>query len=125
VCASCHKFIDDVGFGFERYDGVGDYRPMEAGRPVDASGVLLGLEAWTPNHREVRRAVQLGALLAGSPNAQACMARQLFRYARGGESGDRGRLRHQAPADRLRPVGPEIRQLLLEVIKQKSFASRN
>jgi hypothetical protein len=40
ACAACHDRIDPLGFGLENYDAVGRWRETDAGRPVDASGVL-------------------------------------------------------------------------------------
>lgn len=40
ACASCHNFIDPVGFAFEHYDAVGRWRLREEGHPVDASAGL-------------------------------------------------------------------------------------
>ncbi len=40
ACAACHDRIDPLGFGLENYDAVGRWRQTDAGRPVDASGVL-------------------------------------------------------------------------------------
>ena len=40
VCASCHDFMDPVGFSFENFDAVGRWRTMEEGQPVDATGGL-------------------------------------------------------------------------------------
>ncbi len=33
-CAGCHSVIDGIGFGFERYDGVGRYREVEQANPA-------------------------------------------------------------------------------------------
>jgi hypothetical protein len=41
-CAGCHAKIDPLGFGFENFDAIGRWRDLEAGAPVDASGVLPG-----------------------------------------------------------------------------------
>ena len=41
-CASCHRQMDTLGFGFENYDGVGRWREREGPFPVDASGELPG-----------------------------------------------------------------------------------
>jgi hypothetical protein len=38
-CASCHKVMDQLGFGFEEFDAIGQYRGDEK---VDASGELPG-----------------------------------------------------------------------------------
>jgi hypothetical protein len=40
ACASCHNFMDPVGFALENFDAVGRWRTTEEGRPVDASGGL-------------------------------------------------------------------------------------
>jgi hypothetical protein len=41
-CAGCHDKIDPIGFGLENFDAIGRFRAEEAGKPVDASGVLPG-----------------------------------------------------------------------------------
>src|SRR6185295_11735953 len=40
ACASCHDFMDPVGFALENFDAVGRWRTLEEGQPVDASGGL-------------------------------------------------------------------------------------
>jgi hypothetical protein len=45
VCASCHRAIDPAGFPLENFDAVGQWRIHESnGGPVDASGMLPGLQ---------------------------------------------------------------------------------
>lgn len=41
ACASCHSRIDAWGFALENYDAIGRWRTQDAGKPIDASGVLL------------------------------------------------------------------------------------
>ena len=126
ACAGCHKSIDPVGFGFERYDGVGAYRETEAGMPIDGSGEVLGLESLDgTDRRPFDGPVQLGAIIAASPNAQACFARQLYRYARGGEAGGRDACAIKKLQDAFAAAGGNIQQLFIEVLKQKSFVQRD
>ncbi len=40
TCASCHKTMDPLGFGFESFDAIGRFRKTADGRPVDSSGKL-------------------------------------------------------------------------------------
>jgi hypothetical protein len=40
VCASCHALMDPIGFAMENFDAVGKWREIDAGAPIDASGVL-------------------------------------------------------------------------------------
>ncbi len=41
VCASCHARMDPLGFSLENFDALGQWRTTDAGKPIDASGVLL------------------------------------------------------------------------------------
>ena len=41
ACAVCHKIMDPVGFALENFDAVGQWRDVDAGAPIDASGVLV------------------------------------------------------------------------------------
>jgi mono/diheme cytochrome c family protein len=41
VCANCHARMDPWGFALENYNGVGAWRAMEGGKPIDTKAVLL------------------------------------------------------------------------------------
>jgi hypothetical protein len=41
VCATCHSRMDPLGLSLENFDAIGQWRTMDAGKPIDASGVLL------------------------------------------------------------------------------------
>jgi hypothetical protein len=56
VCASCHARMDPLGLSLENFDAIGQWRAEDAGRPIDASGVLLdGTKVDGP--RELRQAL--------------------------------------------------------------------
>jgi hypothetical protein len=80
-CKSCHTVIDGVGFGFEQFDGIGAFRTVENGSPVDASGTLVGTDVDGP----FVGASELAAKLAKSAEAFACFEKQFYRYAMGRE----------------------------------------
>jgi hypothetical protein len=40
ACASCHQRMDPLGFSLENFDGVGKWRSVSDGAPVDAAAVL-------------------------------------------------------------------------------------
>jgi hypothetical protein len=42
ACRVCHEQMDPIGFGFGNYDGIGGWRDTDAGKPVDASGTIVG-----------------------------------------------------------------------------------
>jgi cytochrome c551/c552 len=41
VCAACHKIMDPIGLALENFDGVGQWRTLDAGVRIDASGQLV------------------------------------------------------------------------------------
>lgn len=41
-CAACHRVMDQLGFGLENFDAVGQFRESEGSVKIDASGVLPG-----------------------------------------------------------------------------------
>lgn len=47
TCASCHKTMDPLGFGFEGFNAVGQTRDVADGRPVDPSGELPSGESFS------------------------------------------------------------------------------
>ena len=40
VCAVCHNQMDPIGFGLENYNSIGQWRTIDEGKPIDASGTL-------------------------------------------------------------------------------------
>ncbi len=80
ACASCHRMMDPIGFGFEHYDSIGAWRDREAERAVDATGVLGSTgDADTA----FDGALELGRRLAASPRVRRCVATQWMRAALG------------------------------------------
>jgi mono/diheme cytochrome c family protein len=41
ACASCHARMDPLGFSLENFDAIGQWRTTDAGKTINASGVLL------------------------------------------------------------------------------------
>jgi cytochrome c551/c552 len=41
ACAGCHKIMDPIGLALENFDGVGQWRNVDLGFPIDASGQLV------------------------------------------------------------------------------------
>jgi hypothetical protein len=77
ACAGCHKTINPIGHGLERYDAIGALRATYPdGRPVLARGEILGLDPG-----QFSGGVELGRLLRASPEGQACAVTQTLRFA--------------------------------------------
>ena len=120
-CAACHKSFDPMGFAFENYDGIGRYRTTENGAAVDASGGIVGAGA---ADGPVTGGVALAKALAGSAEAQACFARQVFRF-------DLGRTRRRADACTLADATKtfteknlDLRELLVALAMSPAFTTR-
>jgi Protein of unknown function (DUF1592)/Protein of unknown function (DUF1588)/Protein of unknown function (DUF1585) len=73
----CHSAMDPIGFGFENYDGLGQYRTTDQMLPVDASG-MIELDARAQTFSD---GIALSHLLSDSPEVQSCFATQWLRYA--------------------------------------------
>lgn len=80
ACSGCHNLIDGLGFGLEAYDGVGKFRTMDQGVPVDASG---NVTATTDIDGAYSGGTELAGLLAGSAQVRDCAPTQLLRYSMG------------------------------------------
>ena len=74
---ACHAAMDPIGFGFEHYDGIGAFRTTDQNLPVDSNGSIM-LDGKMQTFAD---APALAKLLAASPQAQACFAKQMTRYA--------------------------------------------
>lgn len=76
ACAGCHQLLDPVGLGLENYDAIGFFRSEDGGKPVDASGELLGTDV----NGAFEGAAELGQMLLESETVEQCINRQFFRY---------------------------------------------
>jgi Protein of unknown function (DUF1592)/Protein of unknown function (DUF1588)/Protein of unknown function (DUF1587)/Protein of unknown function (DUF1595)/Protein of unknown function (DUF1585) len=84
MCFGCHRLMDDIGFGFENFDGIGRFRTTENGQPIDASSTLVN----TDNDGAFVGPKGLGQRLVNSKEARACYVTQWFRFAYGRGSVD-------------------------------------
>jgi mono/diheme cytochrome c family protein len=83
-CFSCHQYLDGPGFNFEKYDGAGQFRQLENGSLINAFGLLRGMETYTPTEQlNVNDLAHLSQLVADSPTAAQCLAKQYYRYTTG------------------------------------------
>jgi hypothetical protein len=77
-CATgCHALMDPFGFAFEHYDGIGRYRTMDNGLPVDSTS-RANID---DRDQQFSDAVELSRILATSGTVRSCMAKQWLRFA--------------------------------------------
>ncbi|MEM6990802.1 MAG: DUF1588 domain-containing protein, partial [Myxococcota bacterium] len=130
TCAACHESFDPIGFGLENYDAIGRYRAFEPDDPetaidesvecaIDGEGAVPGLGTFSGPG-------ELGELLAGSTALEACMVRQLHRFAVGrdtlGDGSEAGRL--QAMTEAFATSDHDFTTLLTEFVRRDDFVLR-
>ncbi len=139
ACASCHRLVDPIGFGFEHFDTIGAFRETEPVRvdptpqqeeqglesethqlPIDPSGYIAGID-----NSEFRSPRGAGLVLADSRACHTCLAKQLFRYVFG---------RHETRDDmdlidraynRFQRSGFLFRELVLGVVVSREYLRTN
>jgi len=114
--------MDPAGFGLENYDAIGGFRTTDNGGPVDASGVLFGMRAFSG-------AQQLEGLVAKDPAYATCVVKNLYTYALG-RAPDETTPNHMDPAlmaslaDGFRQGGYNFRDLVSKIVTSPTFTTR-
>jgi hypothetical protein len=139
ACASCHRLIDGIGFGFEHFDAIGRWRdqqyvlyyrtgrdrdqrrnPLEANLPIDSRAEVTGISNSTFTSPK-----ELGRILAENQECRKCVVKQLFRYAFA---------RPETPADahlldeayqRFEASGFRFQELILALVRSAEFRKGN
>lgn len=120
-CKSCHQLMDPIGFGFERFDGVGRYRTEENGKPIDASGEIVS----SPHSDGTFDGVSgLTDRLSQSPDTGACYSLQWLRFAYGIEEGVETQCLADDVAKGFEADGQRLDTLLVRLVKTAHFLER-
>ncbi len=135
MCAGCHNLIDPIGFGLEKFDAIGMRRETQkllfsAGRSADGErgktteiNLELNTKGWIAGipDSEFSSPRALGEILAKTPQCQACVVKQVFRYMAG---------RMDTPADRpvlttaleeFRKSGYRFKELMVTLVRSTEF----
>jgi len=78
ACAGCHTLMNPIGFIFEHYDGIGQWRDQQNGKNIDATGEVVQTDDIDGDYDG---AVELASALAGSTQVRECVSSQWFRFA--------------------------------------------
>lgn len=119
-CAGCHKLINGIGLGFEGYDGIGAFRELENGLPVDESGEVVGTDVAGP----FDGAVELAHKLAESEQVRDCVATQWFRFSLGRLEGEADACTLDALRQSFADSGHDVRALMLALVTTDAFRYR-
>lgn len=115
----CHAdFINPLGFAFEAFDGMGQYREEDNELPIDSSGSYPFAEG-TQEYSDAR---ELMEILANSEQAHTCFAKKLTGY---------GLQRDMVEPDRplLEELGDvsregSLKELVLSLVRNSAFRLR-
>ncbi len=139
-CAACHRLIDPIGWGLEKFDAIGMRReefkltfaatghggggrrtpPKAVTLPIDTKGNVIGLP-----QSDFSSPRELGEVLAATPQCQQCMVKQYFRYAMG---------RMETPADgptldriydEFRNSSFRFREMILSMVRLREFPGQD
>jgi hypothetical protein len=116
-CAACHDLIDNVGFGLENYDATGVYRVRENGKPVDATGELMGTDV----DGKFVGAIELSRRLVSSKDVKACVAKHWFHFALGRDKTVADACTEETLNAAFARSGGDLRQLILTTIQSDAF----
>jgi hypothetical protein len=112
-CAACHALMDPMGFGMENFDGVGRYRTMDKGKPVDATGDLDGVP--------FDGLAQLSTALRSASVAGPCLVSKLYTHALGRSPGGRDGAVLNKLASGFAAGGNHFDQLMLDLVASEGF----
>ena len=115
VCASCHSKMDPLGFAFENFSGIGQWRTKDGNFPIDSSGTL-------PDGRTFKGPDELKTLLRNDHAEFAeCVTDKLLTYAlgRGLERYDRRTVK--GIAERVAADNYRFSSLVLEIVNSLPF----
>jgi hypothetical protein len=118
---TCHNdLINPLGFAFEHFDGMGQFRDSEnGGLPIDSSGAF----AFTEGSKTFQDAAGLMHAIADSEQAHLCYSKRLASF---------GLQRDVVPADvpwltklaaTSQAANGSLRQVILELVKSDAFRS--
>jgi len=120
-CAACHKRIDGIGLGFEEFDAIGRFRTKESGKPVDASGNLMGTEMANGAFNGVS---ELAQKLLTSPELPQCVTTQWVRFALGRMEADTDACTLDKLFKDFSASGHDIPALLQSIVLSDAFRSK-
>jgi hypothetical protein len=118
ACATCHRNMDQLGFGLENYDAIGRWRDLEGKFPVDSTGML-------PDGQRFKTPGEMRSLLVSHlPQFSRTLTEKLMTYAlgRGLKAFDRRAVDTIQRASAV--AGYRFQTMVREVVHSVPFRSR-
>lgn len=119
ACNGCHSTIDPLGFGFERYDGLGRYREVEeanASCAIDGMGSFSGTTFSGPR--------EFATLIGEAGTASRCGIQQLVRFAARNSAASTNAALIERLETNFTGSNEDFRELLVALVLDPSFRYR-
>ncbi len=120
-CSGCHKLMDPIGFGFEGYDAIGQYRTKEGALTIDTSGEVVGSK---DADGKFNGAVELADRLATSEEVRACVVTQWFHYGQGRTTTTEDKCTIEALQTTFAAAKYDVKALLIGLTQTDAFRYR-
>jgi len=119
--ASCHgTYINPVGYAFESFDGLGQYRTEELGLPIDSAASF----EFADGPVSFDGAAELNQAMTERVQTHDCYAKHWVEYALGRDTAgsDLDLIQKMGDASL---AGLSIKELILELVRSEEFQARN
>ncbi|AUX27026.1 hypothetical protein SOCEGT47_075990 [Sorangium cellulosum] len=118
----CHnELINPVGFAFEHFDGMGQYRDEEnGGLPIDSSGVY----SFSEGAKSFADAGELMRHMAEGEQAHLCYAKKLASFALQRDVVPSDLPLVETLAGLSRGASGSVKEMMLELVKHEAFRTR-
>jgi len=119
--ASCHgTYINPIGYAFESFDGLGQYRTAELGLPVDSAATF----EFADGAVSYDGAGELNGAMAERVQTHDCYAKHWVEYALGRDTAgsDLDLIQNMGDASL---GGLSLRELVIELVQSEEFRARN
>ncbi|EYF05117.1 DUF1592 domain-containing protein [Chondromyces apiculatus] len=118
---ACHAtLINPVGFAFENYDALGQWRTEDNGLPVNAADEYR----FASGTQKFENGVALSQVIAESREAHQCYAKHWMEYGLGRAATDADRPMIAKLSEESR-TGTPVKQLLLSIVESDAFLTRS
>jgi len=121
ACGGCHSLMNPIGFIFEHYDGIGQWRDQQNGKDIDATGEVVATNDIDGTYDG---AVELASALANSTQVQECVASQWFRFGYNRTVTEEDTCSMEQLNDVFRSSGFDVKALLLALTQTNAFLYR-
>jgi hypothetical protein len=118
---SCHAALfNPLGYAFENYDAIGEYRTMDQGKPVDAADSY----EFDGQLQSFKNGIELSALLADAKETHACYLQNMLSYLQGRQLADEQQPTVDYYARLSRAGMVSLHDLELELVTSDAFLNR-